>query len=88
MVLGLEPKKKMFNKIKDINKLEEVTRILFANKRRKINKKIEKILKNKNSKFIRSLNLTLRPENLKPEIFYKITEIIEKTLKYFFCYLK
>lgn len=78
MVLGLEPKKKMFNKIKDMNKLEEVTRILFANKRKKINKNIEKILKNKNSKFIRSLNLNLRPENLKPEIFYKITEIIEK----------
>ena len=65
-------------KIKDLSNLEKITNKLFSNKRKMINKNIRKILKDENIEKLKNLNLTLRPENISPDIFYKITEIYEK----------
>ena len=43
-----------------------------------INKNISKILKKEDVKKIVNLNLNLRPEELKPDIYYKLAEFIEK----------
>ena len=43
-----------------------------------INKNIKKILTKKKINKIPGLKLNLRPSNLKPDIFYKITELYEE----------
>ena len=43
-----------------------------------INKKIQKILNTKEIKKINGLKLNLRPSDLEPNIYYKITQIFEK----------
>ena len=78
IVIHFKPIKKMFYKIKNIENLEKVTRILFSNKRKMINKNIRKILNNKQLESIKDLNLNSRPANLKPEKYYEITELFEK----------
>ena len=42
-----------------------------------INKNIKKILNEQKLKKIPNLNTTFRPENIKPEIYYRITELYE-----------
>ena len=42
-----------------------------------INKNIKKLLSKNKIKMIGNLNLKLRPSELKPEIFYRITELYE-----------
>ena len=42
-----------------------------------INKNIKKILKTSHIKKINNLNLKSRPSEIKPEIYYKITELYE-----------
>ena len=77
-VLFLKPKKTKF-KIKKIENLEKITNFIFSSKRKMINKSIKKIFKNKVDleKKI-NLNLNSRPAEIKPEIYYKITQIFEK----------
>ena len=67
--------------IKDIENLEKVTQLFFSNKRKMINKTFKK-LKINNDEFIKNLNidLTLRPEKISENLFYKITEFYEKKL--------
>ncbi len=77
IIIHFKPKKNA-SKIKKIKNLEKVTNILFSNRRKMINKNIKKLFNKKNLKKISFLNLNLRPEELKPEIYYKITEIFEK----------
>lgn len=43
-----------------------------------INKNIKKILTDEEIKKIPNLEVNLRPTELKPNIFYKITELFEK----------
>ena len=43
-----------------------------------INKRVKKILSIQKLKKIPELNLSLRPEQISPEMFYKITELYEK----------
>ena len=43
-----------------------------------INKNIKKILTENQIKKISNLNLQLRPTDIRPEIYYKITELFEK----------
>ena len=43
-----------------------------------INKNINKILSKNEIDKIANLNTSLRPSEIKPEIYYKIVEIIEK----------
>ena len=78
-VLLLKPRNKASNNIRNIKNLEKITNIFFSEKRKMVNKNIKKILKkdeiiNK----IKDLNLNSRPSELKPEQFYKITELFEK----------
>ena len=42
-----------------------------------INKNIKKILSKKQIGLISDLDLNLRPSDIKPEIYYKITELFE-----------
>lgn len=78
MVIHFKPKYNKIFKIKKINNLEKVTNIFFSNKRKMVNKNIRKILNKEQINKIDSLDLNLRPSELKPEIYYKITELIEK----------
>ena len=78
IVIHLKPKKELFS-IKNIAQLEKVTNIFFSNKRKMINKNIKKILNEDQIKKIDNLNTYLRPSEIKPEIYYKITEIFEKS---------
>tara|TARA_X000000950_G_scaffold206648_1_gene248586 strand:- start:908 stop:1690 length:783 start_codon:yes stop_codon:yes gene_type:complete len=77
MVIHFKPKKMLYN-LNNISSLENVTRIIFSNKRKMINKSIRKILNDKKISSIKGLNLKNRPENIKPEIFYKIAKLSEK----------
>jgi len=79
MVVHLKPKKEISFKIKKITNLEKVTNTLFSNKRKMINKNIKKLLSQKKIQSLPDLQLNLRPANLKPEIYYKITELFEKS---------
>ncbi len=78
IVIHFKPNKGGTFNIKKIENLEKVTRILFSNKRKMINKNIRKILNDKKLKLVKDLNLKSRPENLKPEKYYEITELFEK----------
>ncbi len=78
-VLLFKPNQKTFFKIRNIENLEKVTNIFFSNKRKMINKNIKKIFKTEdNLNLINNLNVKSRPSELKPEIYYKITELFEK----------
>ncbi len=76
-VIHFKPKKKSSFYIKDLKNLEKITSVLFSNKRKMINKNIKKILNNNEIEKINNLNLEARPSNLKPEVYYKITELYE-----------
>ena len=77
-VLSFEPKKYKY-KLKNPKVLESVTRILFSNRRKMINKSLNKIFKN-NKSIAKKLNINLnkRPEELNNETFYKIASEYEK----------
>ena len=79
MVIHLQPKKNIISNIKKIDNLEKITNILFSNKRKMINKNIKKILNFDKIRKIEGLKLNLRPSEIKPEIYYKITELYEKS---------
>jgi len=80
-ILSFYPKKNYTYKIKDSKNLEFVTRILFSNRRKMINKNFKKLFgSNKIAKEL-SINLNLRPEQLNNEIFYKITMKYEQLMK-------
>ncbi len=77
MVIHFQPKKKISYKIKNMENLEKVTNILFSNKRKMINKNIKKLICLEKLKNIRNLKMSFRPTDIKPEIYYRITELIE-----------
>ena len=77
IVIQFKPKNKISHKIKDIKNLEKVTNILFSNKRKMINKNIKKIINKKSLRKLSSLDLSLRPSEIGPETYYRITEIYE-----------
>ncbi len=64
---------------KSIKSLEFITNIFFSSKRKMINKTFKK-LKIDNDEFLRkeNIDLSLRPEKLSENLFYKITEYYEK----------
>ena len=78
-VLLMEPKEKIFCKIKEIKNLEKITSSFFSNQRKMINKNFKKIFKDLNyMKKIKNLKPNLRPADLKPEKYYEITRLFEK----------
>ena len=58
--------------------MEKITNVLFSNKRKMINKNIKKILNEGDIKKIFNLGLNLRPTEINPDTYYKITELFEK----------
>ncbi len=78
MVIHFKPKISKGINIRKITNLEKITNILFSNKRKMINKNIKKILNTSAIKKISGLKLNQRPAEIKPEIYYKITELFEK----------
>ena len=79
IVIEFDPTNRKDINFKSIKSLEYITNIFFSNRRKMINKTFKK-LKINNDKFIKSQNidLTLRPEKLSENLFYKITEYYEK----------
>ena len=77
LVLHARPRKKNLYKIKNINSIEKITRVLFSNKRKMINKNISKLLNKSEISKIEGINLKCRPSEIKPEIYYKIAELFE-----------
>ena len=78
MIIHFQPKTNNLFKISNLTNLEKVTNVLFSNKRKMINKNIFKLLNKNDLKKISALKLDLRPSEIKPEIYYKITEIFER----------
>ena len=79
MIIHFSPKNNKSYKIKDINSLEKVTNSLFSNKRKMINKNLKRLISNQKIKKISNLNTNLRPSEVSPEIYYKITEFYEES---------
>jgi len=78
-VLYFKPNKKILKKIKNIENLEKITRVLFSNKRKMINKGISKLFKNQENLSQKlDINLSLRPDQLSENDFYRIVEYYEK----------
>ena len=77
-LLLFTPKDKFF-KLKDSESIENVTRVFFNQKRKKIKKPLNKLFKNseKIAKKLR-LNLDLRPQNLDHETYFKLADELEK----------
>ena len=78
-LLSFKPKKLYAFNLKNPKNLEKVTRILFSNRRKMINKNFNKLFKEKKS-LVQNLNINLnkRPEELNNEMFYKIATQYEK----------
>ena len=70
-VLSFIPKRKFFN-IKNPQNLENITRILFSNRRKIIKKNFIKLFGKNNVAKDLNLDLNKRPEELTSETFYKI----------------
>ena len=78
-LLSFRPKKVNTYNLRNPKNLEKVTRILFSNRRKMINKNFNKLFK-KNISVVKDLNIDLskRPEELSNETFYKIATKYEK----------
>ena len=78
-VLSFKPKKNNQFNLKNPKNLEKVTRALFSNRRKMINKNFNKLF-NQHKSVSKNLNISLnkRPEELSNEMFYKIAVQYEK----------
>ena len=78
-LLSFKPKKNNLFNLKNPKNLEIVTRILFSNRRKMINKSFKKLF-NKNKYIYKNLNLNLnvKPEELNNETYYEIAMQYEK----------
>ena len=78
-VLSFKPKRNNKFILKDPKNLEKITRVLFSNRRKMINKSFNKLFK-QNKSVTKNLNINLnkRPEELSNEMFYKIATQYEK----------
>ena len=76
-LLAFYPRENFF-KLSNAKNLEKLTRIFF-NERRKMLKKPYKLVFGNNINIAEDLNLdlNLRPQNLEPEIYYKLTKFYE-----------
>ena len=76
-LLLFTPKKNFF-KLNDAKNLEMITRVFFSQRRKMLKKPFNKIFNNAkevSDKF--NINLNLRPQNLEPEIYFKLVEEYE-----------
>ncbi len=74
--------KKDYVIFKNANSLEEVTRIIFNERRKKIRNRINRLF-NYNDKIVKkiNINLNLRPQNLCPEEYFSLAKEYEKLRK-------
>ena len=78
-LLVLEPIMNKNFKVKNIKNLEHITRILFSNKRKMINKGFNKLFSDyKNIAKEIKIDLSFRPSQLSFNEYYKIAEFYEK----------
>ena len=79
IVIEFQPIVRKDANFKSIKSLEYITNVFFSNKRKMINKTFKR-LKINNDEFLKKQNvdLSLRPENLSENLFYKITKFYEK----------
>ncbi len=77
MIIHFQPRMNNEYNIKKISNLEKITNILFSNRRKMINKNIKKILSQEKINEISNLQINLRPTDLSPDTYYKITESFE-----------
>lgn len=80
-ILFIEPREE-FIKFKKVENLEYLTRIFFNTKRKMIKKALNKVFANP-KKILESIpiDVSLRPQNLEPEIYYKLCKELEKLIK-------
>ena len=78
MIIHFKPKSKILYKIKNIKNLEKITNLIFASKRKMINKILKNIFNDNSSLNKLKINTKLRPSDISPDIYYKITEIYEE----------
>ena len=76
-ILHLMPINRKKYKIDNLKNLENITNIFFSNKRKMIKKNLNKIFDKNQLKNFKNLDLNKRPADLKPEIYYKFTEVFE-----------
>ena len=60
-----------------ISNLEKITQFFFSSRRKIISKKIKKILFNDQINQIKEIDLNMRPSDIKPETYFKITKLFE-----------
>ena len=75
IVIHFKPQKLNLFKIQKIENLEKITNIIFSNKRKMINKSIKKLFKE--SEVPSFVGLKKRPAEIKPEHYYKLTNLYE-----------
>ena len=76
-LLLFTPKEKIF-KLKDAKNLEMITRVFFSQRRKMLKKPFNQIFNNAREvadKF--NIDLNLRPQNLEPEMYFKLVEEYE-----------
>jgi 16S rRNA (adenine1518-N6/adenine1519-N6)-dimethyltransferase len=76
-LLLFTPNKSFFD-IKNVNNLEMLTRIFFSQRRKMLKKPFNQIFKNPkeiSKKF--DIDLNLRPQNLEPEMYFKLVKEYE-----------
>ena len=79
-LLSFIPKKKYF-KIKNPENLEKISKIFFNQRRKMIKKPLKQIFKNTENIIKKlELDINLRPQNLSPLIYFKITQEYENSL--------
>ena len=77
-VLHLKPRKKIKYKIKYFKNLKNIKNIFFSNRRKMIYKSLKIIFNKEKLNKIKDIDLTKRPSDLKPEIYYKFTQLYEE----------
>ena len=76
-LLLLTPRKKIFE-LKDAKNLEMITRVFFSQRRKMLKKPFNQVFNNAKEvadKF--NINLNLRPQNLEPEVYFKLVREYE-----------
>jgi 16S rRNA (adenine1518-N6/adenine1519-N6)-dimethyltransferase len=80
-VLVFEPFINENFKVKNIKNLEEISHIFFSRKRKMINKAFNKLFKDPTEMAIKlNINLSLRPNELKPNEYLKLVKVFEEWL--------
>ena len=76
-LLLFTPKKKFF-KLKNAKNLEMITRVFFSQRRKMLKRPFNQIFTNaKNIAEKFNIDLNLRPQNLEPEMYFKLTKEYE-----------